>query len=432
MRILFVHPRWERFLEARPELSDLPYARQLDSFRVAPLSIPTVAALTPPGIDVEVVDDFTESIDFDDRPDLVAISAFTPQATRAFEIADAFRARGVRVVMGGIHASVLPEEAAAHSDAVVVGEAEGLWETVLEDARRGSLRRSYRRESPPALEGQPFPRRDFFRQKGLKSICVVQTCRGCGRRCPGCVLPGITSREIRRRPVEEVVREIRELEEPSFYLSEESLLFPDARNREWADRFLGELEGSGKTFFLATYPFLLKGIELEFLQRMERAGNRQFYIVFGVDDAGPDAVWSRIDKVKQGLERVREAGISVMGSFALGGEEDGPESFEKLFALARELEINLAEFFLLTPYPGTPLFRDLEAQGRILTREWRLYNGAHPVFEPRRMTTEQLMEGYISLWRAFYGPLDEYSSTLRFIRGFGPQIIRLRNEKPGN
>ncbi len=429
MRILFVHPRWERFLEARPELADLPYARRLDSFRVSPLSIPTVAALTPAGIDVDLLDDFQESIEPADPPDLVAISAFTPAATRAFEIADTFRARGVPVVLGGLHPTVLPEEAREHADAVVAGEAEGVWPDVVEDVRQGRLQPLYRRKKPAPLHGLPSPRRDLFREKGLTAISVVQSGRGCPRRCPTCVIPQ-TAGPLRTRPVEEVVEEIQGLDEPSFYLSEESLLFPDEANRRFAIELFEGIQDLGKTFFIASYPFLLEHIDGEILSRLARAGNRQFYIVFGVDDAGPDALWGRVDPVRKEIERLGEAGISVMGSFALGGDRDGPDCFEKVWKLARDLEINLAEFFLLTPYPGTPLFRKMEKQGRILTREWKRYNGAHAVFQPRKMSPEELEEGFVDLWRAFYGDMNGYDSTLRFARGFGTELIRRQNRDP--
>lgn len=427
MRVLFVYPRWERFLEARPELSTLPYAQRLDRFRVMPLNIPAVAALTPPGVEIDVLDDFTDTMDSSRRPDLAAITAFTPQAARAYDLAFRFKEQGVPVVLGGIHPTVLPDEAMGHADAVVLGEAEGVWGQVLTDARNKALKPFYSGTPPADLAGLPAPRRDLFRGKGLNSVSVVQTGRGCPRRCPTCVLPAVVGHE-RRRPVHEVVEEIRSLEEPTFYLSEETPLFRDPANRAWTEEFLDALQGCNKTFFLATYPFLLDGIEPDLLRRLERAGNRQFYVVFGVDDAGPDALWQRVDTVRRALDAVREAGISVMGSFALGGEEDGPDCFERVFALARELEINLAEFFLLTPYPGTPFFRTLEEEGRILTRDWNLYNGAHPVFRPRRLEPDRLVEGFIELWRAFYGGMNEYSSSLRFVRGFGPDMIRSRTD----
>lgn len=428
MRILFIHPRWERFLEARPELGDLPYARRLDLFRVSPLSIPTVAAQTPSDCQVELFDDFSEDLEKADPPDLAAISTFTPSASRAYELADHFRALDVPVVLGGIHPTLVSEEALAHADAVVIGEAEGVWSKVIEDARRGALKPLYRNGAPPPLAGLPAPRRDLFREKGLKTISVVQTGRGCERNCPTCVIPGLHGGGCRRRPPGEVAREVHELEETSFYVSEESLLFPDPENRAWAEAFLDAVGDSGKTFFLATYPFLLHRIEPAFLRRLERAGCRQFYVVFGVDDAGPDALWKRVDAIRDTLQAVREAGISVMGSFALGSDEDGPDCFERIFALARALQINLAEFFLLTPYPGTKLFRRLESEGRILTRKWSLYNGAHPVFQPRRLSPDELVEGYIGLWRAFYQDMDSYGSTLRFVRGFGSGVVRAQNE----
>jgi radical SAM superfamily enzyme YgiQ (UPF0313 family) len=430
MRVRFVFPHWERFLTGRPELADLPYARRLDAFRVTPLNIPTVAALTPEGIDVDLVDDFTEAPDLDDRPDLVAITAFTPQAARAYEIADAFRSRGVPVVLGGLHPSVRHEEALGHADAVVAGEAEGVWPDLLADLGRGELKRLYRREGPAELGGLPAPRRDLFHAKGLTQIGVVQTGRGCPRRCPTCVVPAALGSTQRRRPVEDVLEEIRNLVEPTFYISEETVLFSGGADRAWTDALLEGLQDVDKTFFIATYPFLLRGVESDFLRRLEKAGNRQFYVVFGVDEEGPDALWRSLDEVKRALDAVRECGISVMGSFVIGGDEDGPETFERVLDLGRELRINLAEFTLLTPFPGTPFHEQLEAEGRILSHDWKRYNGAHVVFRPKRMTPDQLTEGFIALWRAFYGDMTEYSSTLRFVRGFGSDLVRRPGEGP--
>jgi radical SAM superfamily enzyme YgiQ (UPF0313 family) len=424
MRILFVFPRWQKFLEARPELSDLPYARNLDTFRVAPLGIPLLGALTPPGHELRVLDDFADPLDLRDLPDLAAITSFTPQASRAYEIADALRSAGVRVVLGGIHPTVLPREAREHADAVVIGEAEGIWPRVLEDAQRGSLLEFYERETPADLRGLPRPRRDLFTSRTVGGIAVVQTGRGCTRRCPTCVLPAVQGRTIRTRPVEEVLEEIRALEAPGFYLAEESLLFRGAGHRAYAEALLTGIEVTGKSFFLASYPFLLEKADPAFLRRLRRAGCRQIYLVLGVDDGGTDAFWTRADAVKRAVGRAREAEISLMGSFALGGDLDGPDCFEKILAFARETGFNLAEFFLLTPFPGTPLFRQFEKEGRILTREWKRYNGAHAVFRPRHMTPEELEAGYVALWRAFYAPMNGYGSALRFVRGFGSEVFR--------
>jgi radical SAM superfamily enzyme YgiQ (UPF0313 family) len=424
MRILFVFPRWEKFLEARPELSDLPYARNLDAFRIAPLSVPVLGALTPPGHEIEVLDDFAGTLDLGHPPDLAAVTCFTPQATRAYEIADTLRAAGVRVVMGGIHPTVRPREAKEHADAVVVGEAEGIWDRVLEDAGKGALKDFYSRTEPADLRGLPLARRDLFTSRTVGGICVVQTGRGCTYRCPTCPLPAVQGGRIRTRPVEEVVAEIRKLESPAFYLAEESLLFPGAEQRAYADALLEGIAGVGKSFFLASYPFLLEKADPAFLRRIHQAGGRQIYLVFGVDDAGTDALWARADAVKQAVDRTREADLSVMGSFALGGDRDGPDCFEKVLRFAREMKINLAEFFLLTPFPGTPLGERFEREGRILTREWKRYNGAHAVFRPKNLTPEELEAGYIELWRAFYSPMNTYGSALRFVKGFGPEVFR--------
>ena len=181
---------------------------------------------------------------------------------------------------------------------------------------------------------------------------------------------------------------------------------------------------AGKDFIIASYPFLMEEVDEAFLTRMAASGLRQIYLVFGVDDGGTGAFWRDPGKARSAVEKARRAGVSLMGSFALGGDEDGPDVFERTLSFAHESSINLAEFFILTPFPGTPLFSKLESEGRIITRQWSKYNGSHAVFQPRNMAPEELEQGYVRLWKAFYDRMGDYGSALRFVRGFGRDVFR--------
>ena len=418
MRVLLIYPRFEKLLESRPELAATLNRYGVGRFRTPPaLGIPILASLTPAEHDLVVVDANMEDVPFSREWDLVALSYFTPQASSAHAIGDRFRALGVPVVAGGMHPSSHPGDAGEHADAVAVGEGETLWPQILEDAAAGCLRARYTAAPLPSLAGLPLPRRDVIRrgeeyewQAGL-----VQAVRGCPFACAACSLPRIFGCNLRLRPVDEVARDVAAIPFPEVYVADDTLMIPTARMTQYSLDLCAALEPLGKKLFVTSTLSLNSDPAL--LDALARAGASSLYVVFGFDPVSRKALapgasrraWGRaID----GLARVRDAGIQVFGSFGLGGDEQDAGVFDRILALSRAADLDLAEFFVVTPYPGTPLWERVVAEGRLLGRPWREFNGAHVVHRPAGMSARELEDGFAGIWADFYAGKDP-ARTLR-------------------
>ncbi len=416
MKVTFVYPRFEKFLSGLPELDSGLVDYFLGNFTTPPsLGIPILAALTPPDIEVEFVDDNGGMpVDFDAPTDLVAINCFTPQATRAFEIADGFRARGRQVVMGGFFPSFMAQECLKHADAVNIGEGEPTWPVILEDARRGTLKPKYHGGHSLDLARVPIPRREIF--YGVETYDwdedLVQVTRGCSYACHMCAIPSHMGNRIRFRPIEKVVEEIRGLKHENVYLADDSLFFPQRRTREYAEALFKALEPLGKKYFVSSTMAL--NVDPAFLDLAVKAGMRNFYCTMNVDPVSIKALQGEererrvlIDLV----QAIEERGARFFASCAIGRDWDGPRIGERILELFDAAAIRTAEFFLFTPYPGTPLWDRLERQGRIIDRTWSHYNGAHVVTRPLNMTPEALREEFLFVWREFFKRQKERHAT---------------------
>jgi radical SAM superfamily enzyme YgiQ (UPF0313 family) len=423
MKIHFVYPRWTRLLESRPELKAEVAAYDLGSFRMASLGIPTAAACLPEGTEVSFIDENVEPIDFDVDTDLVALSFFTPQATNAYRIGDEFRARGRKVIAGGIHPTTLPAETLEHADTVVVGEVEGLWETILSDLAAGELRPEYRQPAIASELRLPPARRNLFHRSSYLRTGVVQVARGCPHDCPYCVIPTCYGRPIRLRPIPEVIEDIRSLPYPTYFIADENVLFSDRRNVDYTRKLLTAIRDSGERrhFFFATYPHMLLRASGELLELFAQARCRQIYLIFGLDSS------LRSEFAAQGLvermARLRDCGISVMASITLGHDDDDRSSGELVDAFSERASFNLAEFIITTPYPGTEQHEQMSQSGRLLTRHWSEYNGANVVFRPRHFSEQELLDLYLALWKRFYSDIDHREMLKRYIRGFSRSIL---------
>lgn len=366
--------------------------QDIRSFWFARLTLPAVAALTPPDVDVAITDENVEEIDYDEPVDLVGLTAMTMHAPAAYGIAERFRAKGVPVVMGGIHASLVPQEAMVHVDSVVVGEAEALWETVVEDARKGRLKPLYKADGHPDLRGLPRPRMDLLKADAYDQVACVQTTRGCPFQCDYCSVSRFFGRTYRSRPVEEVIQEVEALGEKFVAFVDDNIVGDPRHARELfqALRPLGVRWGSQASLTIAQDPELLR-----------LAADSGCYSLFiGIESLDPEnleGVHKRVNRVEhyeRSLRAIRDNGIMVVGSFILGLDNDDEGVFERTLRFCEKNEIELPVFFILTPLPGTPLYSRMEAQGRILTKDWGMYDGMHVVFRPSLMSPETLQRGF--------------------------------------
>ena len=376
-----------------------------DSAFVKPLWAAILAAHTPRDVEVSFHDAAFEPVDTDQPrvvPDLVGISVTSKTAASAYRLADAYRARGAQVVLGGVHVSALPGEAAVHCDAVVVGEAEGLWPTVVDDARLRRIRPVYRHERLPSLEGIPFPRRDLFRSKRYVPFDVVQTARGCPFDCEFCSVSAHNGREYRFRPVREVVEELEQVG-PRVMFADDNVLVHTEHGRR-----LLETMPSLRKEWVGQSSLASLGRPRD-VSLLARSGCKALFIGFeSVSAESTRAIGKRQNDPRRYGEIVRnlaDNGIAVWGSFVLGLDADDVSSFDRTVDFCIEAKLTMALFAMLTPYPGTRLYGRLEAEGRLVDPRWWLRDDGErtaPFFEPSQMTREQLRAGWVGAWRRMY------------------------------
>jgi len=408
VKVVFVYPRFRKYLDDLSEdVRDV--ARPIiGQFTTPPsLGIPLLCALTPPEHEVEVVDDNRhDPVDYGVEADLIAINCFTPQATRAFELADGYRAAGHRVIMGGIFPTVMHRECLEHADSVNIGEGERTWPRILADAAAGKLERVYRGGARFDLGELPVPdRAALYRKAGYDwHAALVQIARGCGFNCAMCTIPNHFGYRVRLRPVDRIVAEIEQLPYDQVYLADDTLFLEDRRVVQWARELLEALVPLRKRLFVASTPAL--NCDPEFLELLARAGGSTFYCTLNVDPVSIHAIKddhaASRERVVDLVRRVEDLGMHFFASFAIGRDWDDEHVGDRVLDLCAQAGIHTSEFFLFTPFPGSPEFDRKVSQGRLLHRDWQRYNGANVVAEPMQMSPERLLEVFEHLWRDFY------------------------------
>lgn len=407
MKITFVYPKFNKFLDSHPGLKDELPGYFLGSFTTPPsLGIPILAAHTPPDVEIEFIDDNTgDPLRPENETNLVAINCFTPQATRAFEIADIYRDHGRPVIMGGLFPSFRVEECLQHADSVNVGEGEPTWPDILRDAAAGALQRVYQGGCRFDLSKMRPPRRELFYSRSHYDWDedLVQLTRGCPFSCVMCALPAHMGSHVRFRPVAQVVEEIRNLRFENVYLADDTLFLENRRIRAYTNELLHALQGLGKRYFVSSTLALNRDPAL--VDLMAKAGVANFYCTMNVDPVSKAAIAGSASErrlLKELVRRLDDHGIRFFGSFAVGRDWDDTSIADRILELSDEAGIHTAEFFLFTPYPGGLHWDRMESQQRIIDRDWSRYNGAHVVFRPERMTPDELLEQFLNVWKGFY------------------------------
>ncbi len=362
------------------------------------LALPTLAALTPMGVDVSITDENVDPIDFEERVDLVGISFNTPQTRRAYEIADAFRDRGVSVVLGGIHASMLPEEAARHADALVLGEADKLWPALVNDFCEGKLKERYTCSELPSLTELVVPRWDLLKTN-LYVMHPIQTTRGCPYNCDFCSVTAFSGRHYRSKPVENVIEEVKTLRRIT--RNQGGLFFVDDNfiaNPEYTKSFLRALAPLEIKFWWGQSSIRLTQDE-ELLDLMAEAGCERVLIGFeslsqkNLNRMGKGGV-NKAKEYESVIEKIYSRGISIVGAFVLGFDCDDETVFENTVQFIMDHHIAFPQITILTPFPGTKLYERMEQEGRILHKDWSKYTTSTVCFQPALMSPEFLQNGY--------------------------------------
>ncbi len=378
------------------------------------LSLTTVAALFPSDTDIKIINDSLDEIDFDEKVDMVGITTITSTAPRAYEIADEFRKRKVPVIMGGIHPSVLPNEASLHADAVVIGEAEGVMDRLLEDFRSGNLQKFYSSTERPDLSKLPLPRKDLlYGNKFYREMDMVQTTRGCPFNCDFCSVSDFFGRTYRTRPVQDIVREVELLKNRAiiFFVDDNIAGRPDHAR----ELFKALIPLKARWFSQAS---IIIARDKELLKLAAKSGCKALFIGFeSISEQSLKQVGKSINRIteyEEGIKRIHDSGISIIGAFIFGFDSDGIDVFDRTIDFIERNKIELASFSILTPLPGTRLYKQFDQQGRIFERDWAKYTCGEVVFKPKLLSVDQLQEGYYHARRRISSYNSIFRRTVRF------------------
>jgi len=385
-----------------------------------PLNLPYLAAVTPKHYQISVIDENIEPFEFQ-KADIVGITAYTATVTRAYEIAQIYRKKGIPTVMGGIHVSMMPDEALQYCDAIVIGEAEEVWPKVLDDFESGNLKDRY--QGPLInLENVPIPRRDILKNSYYR-WGSIQTSRGCPMNCSFCSVTAFNGRRFRRRPLESVIEELEQIPQKRILLSDDNIIGYSQQDSEWLHSFFSKIleKNIKKTFFAQTS--ILFGESPELVRLAARAGLKIVFV--GMESVNPATLQAygktiNIERLRQNLikdyiKRIRSAGIVFLGAFIIGSDEDDVSVFSSTLEFIKSSHIDVLQVTKLTPLPGTQLWKTLHENNRILDQNfpeaWKNYRFSRMLYQPARMSIEEVYEGYTYLKKIYYSMWETIKRT---------------------
>lgn len=393
MRVKFILPA---LTEAKS-----PYWRPIKYSLFPPLGLATLAAYLSPNDEAVIVDEHVEALCTDDEPDLVVIQVYITNAYRSYAIADVYRRRGVFVALGGLHVTALPDEAAPHADAIFTGPGEDVFPRFLGDFRD---RRPAKRYASPkrTLVGIPPIRRDLIRRNLYLVPNSIVVTRGCPHHCDFCYKDAFFKggKSFYTQEVDDALAEIDRLPGRHLYFLDDHLL----GHQRFASTLFDGMRGMGRVFQgAATIDSILRG---DLIEQAARAGLRSLFV--GFETLSPDNLVSSNKRqnlgqdYRQAIRRLDDLGIMINGSFVFGMDHDGPDVFKRTVDWAIKQGITTATFHIQTPYPGTALHNRMQAEGRVTTNDWDLYDTRNVVYRPAGMTPEQLKTGYDWAYKMFY------------------------------
>ncbi|MBN2382939.1 B12-binding domain-containing radical SAM protein [bacterium] len=368
-------------------------------FVFPPLALACLAAVTPSHHTLICLDETLEEIDLPNDVDLIGITIHTPASPHGFELADRFRAAGHAVVLGGIHVTLCPDECLEHADAIVIGEGERAWPQLLEDFENGQMKQTYSTE-PIDLAKVAIPDHSIFTRYRYRLSQTVMATRGCPFQCSFCATATLFGKRYRTRPVQDVIREIAAFPRRFFIFLDDNLFF----DRKYARELMQALIPL-KKYWVTQAAFTVSEDE-QLLRLARKAGCMAFLLGFEtVSQANFHEMGKPVKSIedyKQAIGRIHDAGILIQGSFIFGFDGDTPSIFQETLDFVQTINLDTANFCILTPIPGTPIFEKLDRENRILTKDWSKYTRQHVVFQPKNYSLKDLRTGRLSLYKKFY------------------------------
>ncbi len=409
-----------------PAIGKIPGKRYIKSWQIMePLPIMHMKALTPPDIETEFFDDRIELVDYDTRTDLVAISCETYTSRRAYHIAARFKERGIPVVMGGYHPTLMPEEVSQHADSLLVGNAEGVWATMLEHAKQGKLQKIYRGE--PGYGVTPaIPDRSILKGKHYSRIGLVETGRGCCFNCEFCAISKYYDRCYHPRAIQRVVEDVANAGKDFYFFVDDNFV----ANQRYALDLCRALEplkiqwsGQGS---------LTMARNRELLRAMRRSGCEVILIGFeSLDETNLKQMnkqWMLgLGNRQELVQAIHDEGISIYSTFVFGNDNDTPESFDRALEFSIENRFFYSAFNHITPFPATPLYERLQRENRLLVDKWWLdpeYRYGTLPFHPKRMTYQEVTDRCAQARRDFYSYSSIFTRLFTLAsRSFSPKML---------
>ena len=413
--ILLVNPAFKGSLHSNIKVLALP-----------PLNLAMIARYTPGHYDVKIVDEAVADLDFDAPADLVGITCMTPLAPRAYEIAAEFRKRGVPVVMGGIHASYMTDEALRYADAVVVGEGENIWPKVLEDFEQGRMQKVYRSAELPDLENLLAPRRDLL--TGKYFVETVQTGRGCPINCNFCSVTAFNGSRYRVRNIDSVIDEIKSIKSKRIFIVDDNIVGSGPRFIRRAKDLFDRLQECDKEWGGQTCLNIVEHDDV--LKSAQKSGCKAFLIGFeSLDPIAIDSMHKSVNlrpntrNFSDAIKKIHDHGIAIVGCFIFGSDGQDPDAFRRTIDFVLENEIDAVQLTLETPLPGTAFYKQMVAENRLLLtdypNDWRHYTIFEPVFKMNSMSPH----------RAYQGLLEAYAEVSSFGSSFRRALRTFRNTR---
>ncbi len=366
------------------------------------ITLPHLAAITPKEHEIEIINENYDKIDFNKEVDLIGITSLTMTAPRVYQIADEFRKRGKTVIIGGFHASALPEEAKQHADSVVVGEGDISWPKLIKDFEIGKLKPFYYPEEEVDMTNLPPIRRDLIKHKPIAG--GVQSTRGCQHDCEFCAIRSFYKHGVKQRPVKNVVDEIEQMPNKIFLLHDPHL----TSNTVYARKLFKEIikRKINKGWIANGTSSVLGVIDEDFLKLARKSGCIEWFV--GFESINQDALnnihktHNKVRNFKKMIKRLHDHGMTVQGGIIFGFDEDTKDIFDLTLEQINDMDMDVLEVNILTPFPGTPLYARLEKEGRIICRDWSKYNQVDVVFQPKNLTPEELKNGAAYVAKEFY------------------------------